>query len=83
MFIDDRVDYNNKDATTSHLADLAEHETSLSEIIKLQKLFFSPVPKYMNSVIESIKLRNDTSKREALKIISIISANLQIQVKKR
>jgi|GEM_PF-2096914 hypothetical protein len=59
MFIDDRVDYNNKDATTSHLADLAEHETSLSEIIKLQKLFFSPVPKYMNSVIESIKLRNE------------------------
>ncbi|MGE3063371.1 MAG: hypothetical protein AB7T10_07020 [bacterium] len=59
IYIDDRVEYNNKDATTSHLADLAEHETSLSEIIKLQKLFFSHAPKYMNPVLDTIKLRNE------------------------
>jgi len=58
MYIDDRVEYNNKDATTSHLADLAEHETSLSEIIKLQKLFFSHSLKYTGPVTETLKLRN-------------------------
>ncbi|PIP13145.1 MAG: hypothetical protein COX48_05115 [bacterium (Candidatus Stahlbacteria) CG23_combo_of_CG06-09_8_20_14_all_34_7] len=58
LFINDRVDFNNKYATTSHLADLAEHETSLSGIINLQNLFFSPVPKYTSSVLETLRLRN-------------------------
>lgn len=57
--IDDRVSFNNKESTTSHLADLAEHETSLSDIIKLQKLFFSPVKKMSTHFSETIKLRNE------------------------
>ncbi|MDD3803191.1 MAG: hypothetical protein PHW02_02240 [bacterium] len=59
IYIDDRIEYNNKDATTSHLADLAEHETALKDIINLQKLFFSHASKYLSPVTETIKLRNE------------------------
>lgn len=59
IIINDRITYNSKDSTSSHIADLAEHETSLSDIIKLQKLFFSRADTMKTHIVNVVKTRNE------------------------
>lgn len=59
VIINDRITYNSKDSTSSHIADLAEHETSLSDIIKLQKLFFSRTELMKSHMLGVVKSRNE------------------------
>lgn len=56
--INTRIQHNSKESTTNHLADLAERETSISEIRSIHKLFFEPVPLYLKYMEEIIRLRN-------------------------
>ncbi len=56
--INTRIQHNSKESTTNHLADLAERETSISEIRNIHKLFFEPVPLYHKYMTEIIRLRN-------------------------
>ncbi|MEO0280901.1 MAG: hypothetical protein ABIN05_00955 [candidate division WOR-3 bacterium] len=65
--INDRINFNNKETTTSHLADLAEHETSLQEIRKIQVHFFSPIEKFKTKIENLLVLRNEYVKSKNYK----------------
>lgn len=65
--INDRINFNNKETTTSHLADLAEHETSLQEIKKIQVHFFSPIEKFKTRIENLLVLRNEYAKSKNYK----------------
>ncbi len=65
--IDNRIDFNNKQTTTSHLADLAEHETSLQQIINIQKHFFSPIEKFKDKIEKVIFERQEYIKSKNFK----------------
>ncbi|HAF07843.1 MAG: Uncharacterized protein XD76_0432 [candidate division TA06 bacterium 32_111] len=65
--INDRINFNNKDTTTSHLADLAEHETSLQEIISIQKHFFQPTQKFKDRIEKVVLEREEYIKSKNFK----------------
>lgn len=57
--INKRIQYNSKDSTTNHLADLCQRRTSLKRVKMLQKdYFFQPVNEFKAEIEEIINLRN-------------------------
>ncbi len=57
--INKRIQYNSKDSTTNHLADLCQRRTSLKKVKMLQKdYFFQPVSEFKKEIEEIINLRN-------------------------
>lgn len=57
--INKRIQYNSKDSTTNHLADMCQRRTSLKRVKMLQKdYFFQPVNEFKAEVEEIISLRN-------------------------
>lgn len=58
--INTRVQYNSKDCTTNHLADLLQRRTSLQRIKILQKnYFYKPVKQFKKPVHKLISVRNE------------------------
>lgn len=66
--INKRIQYNSKDSTTNHIADLCQRNTSLKAIKKLQNdYFFQPISEYSAEIKGIIKLRNAYFKERGYK----------------
>ncbi len=60
--INTRINFNNKETTTSHLADLSEHAVSLHDIKKIQTHFFKPIENFKDKIKNILYLRNQYAK---------------------